>query len=402
MRTSLPLSVARARPRTRLALLALVLAATLVAGACSSDDDTDTATADAVAPATTIGLPTGPPPEEPGPYAVGRTTVTLTDPDRGGRTLTTDVWFPVDPAAAEGAAASTYVFIPGIQFDAETAKTGVAPSDEGPFPLVVFSHGSGGIRYQSAFFTERLASHGFVVAAPEHTGNTAYDTFLGTSVPQEENAVNRPADAAFVIDALLAGADGAPADLVPTIDPERIGIGGHSAGGYTGLATASGRPTVPADERVRAVLGLAPATRGLSDAELEAVDVPTMLISGTLDTTTPIPDNTVRPWDLISGRPLYRVDLTAAGHQSFTDVCDYQVLVRELPNVAEAIVAAIDEFAVAACTPEFLAIDTAHQLIARYGIAFFQSYVEGDAAAGAWLTPEAAAETPDVTFQVKE
>lgn len=49
----------------------------------------------------------------------------------------------------------------------------------GPFPLVVYSHGNGGLRYVSAFLTEHLASHGFIVVAPDHVGNTAIDSFAG-------------------------------------------------------------------------------------------------------------------------------------------------------------------------------------------------------------------------------
>ena len=39
---------------------------------------------------------------------------------------------------------------------------------QGRFPLVVFSHGYGGLRTQSSFLTAHLASWGFVVAAPDH------------------------------------------------------------------------------------------------------------------------------------------------------------------------------------------------------------------------------------------
>src|SRR5207245_1241358 len=34
-------------------------------------------------------------------------------------------------------------------------------------PLVVFSHGFGGCGTQSVFFTEELARHGYIVAAPD-------------------------------------------------------------------------------------------------------------------------------------------------------------------------------------------------------------------------------------------
>ena len=379
-------------------VLALTIVGALALAACSTTD-----TPERAAPATTaVAVPDGPPPEQPGPYAVGRTTVTLNDPTRPERALVTDLWYPLDPAAAVGARASTYEFLPGLGYDSSRAVSGVPVSPAGPFPLVIFSHGSTGLRWQSAFFTELLASHGFVVASTDHVGNTAADSILGSSVTLEQSAVDRPKDVALVIDALLAGSNGAPADLVTAIDPGRIGISGHSFGGYTGLASASGRPGIPADGRIKAVLGLAAWTEPLSDAELEAVEVPTMLLSGTLDTTTTISDNTERAWSLIPGRPFYRIDITGAGHQSFTDTCLYQELARARPDAPAALVSFIDELATAACEPRFLAIGTAHELVTRYGIAFLEAYVAGDTSATAWLTPEAAQQTPEVALQVKE
>src|SRR5687768_5421843 len=44
--------------------------------------------------------------------------------------------------------------------------------ENAPYPLVVFSHGLGGFRFQSVFLMEHLASHGFVVIATEHPGST--------------------------------------------------------------------------------------------------------------------------------------------------------------------------------------------------------------------------------------
>ena len=44
--------------------------------------------------------------------------------------------------------------------------------DDGPYPLIVFSHGNGGLGVQSFFLTEYLASHGYVVVCPDHTGNS--------------------------------------------------------------------------------------------------------------------------------------------------------------------------------------------------------------------------------------
>jgi predicted dienelactone hydrolase len=178
-------------------------------------------------------------PSEAGPYAVGRTTIQVADPDRAGRTLTVDVWYPSDAAQVVGAERSVFDFIVATALSPLAfAETQV--STAGGFPLVVFSHGSGGIRLQSWFLTEVLASHGFVVAAPDHAGNTALDLLTGTTTPFEVTARNRPLDVSLVIDELLAR-NAAPGDRFSgAIDPDRIGVIGHSFGGYTALAMASG------------------------------------------------------------------------------------------------------------------------------------------------------------------
>ena len=43
-----------------------------------------------------------------------------------------------------------------------------------PFPVIVMSHGDAGSRYNMQTVCEYLAAHGYVVIAPEHTGNSPY------------------------------------------------------------------------------------------------------------------------------------------------------------------------------------------------------------------------------------
>jgi predicted dienelactone hydrolase len=389
---------------TRRPVAASVIAATVLLVGCSSSDQTSRA-ADATSSsvAGTSDVPMSTPPEEPGPFAVGRTTVTLSDEARSGRSLTTDIWYPIDASSALDAPPSEYQFDASIPpIDLEVAKAGVAVASDGPFPLIVFSHGSPSIRYQSLFFAELLASHGFVVAAPDHAGDSAFDALNGSLTSPAENVVNRPADLAFTIDAMLDGAVGVPSDLPPAIDRTQIGIAGHSGGGDTVLATASGRNGVGPDDRVTAVLAWTPASGGLSDTELEAIDVPTMLFGATRDDIAPISPNVDRPWTLISGRPLYRVELIDGGHDQFTNVCDFLAEADADPEFPQNLRPVVDVPAQDACTPEFVAIEVAQQMIARYSVAFFQLHVEGDQSAAEWLTPEAAEETPEVSFEVKQ
>jgi predicted dienelactone hydrolase len=321
------------------------------------------------------------PPDSLGRYAAGLTTVEMVDPARADRTLTVDIWYPADKLSDAPTAALDLVFtqlpLPGVLASPEAAR--------GSFPLVVFSHGNGGVRFQSWFLIQALASHGFVVAAPDHAGNTALDTIAGTSDPIALAAANRPRDVSFVIDQMLAR-DRDPADaLHGRIDERHIAVAGHSFGGFTALATAGGFLDYQPDPRVDAIVPIAPATFGFTDEELVSIDVPTLLMGGTSDTVVPIEPGIVRAWDLISGRPEYRVDLLAAGHNSFTNVCD----IRDAfvaAGVGEPILGFVEAQAEDGCAPELLPIDDAHRVTDLYVVSFLTKELKGSSRYGRYIT----------------
>jgi predicted dienelactone hydrolase len=322
------------------------------------------------------------PPDRAGPWLVGLTTVEMSDPSRDGRTLAVDLWYPVDEGREAPTASLdllvTHFELPGVLADADAAA--------GRFPLMVFSHGNGGVRFQSWFLMQALASHGFVVAAPDHTGNTAFDSLFGTSDPAGVVARNRPLDVSFVIDEVLAQNDRAGGRLTDRIDPERIAVGGHSFGGFTALAVAGGFGEVPADPRVEAVVPIAAAAMLLSDAELAAVDVPTLLLSGTSDTTVPLVPTITRAWDLVSGRPAYRADVHAGGHSSFTNACDLHDALADA-GLPPELLGFLAGAAAEACGPDLLPVDEAHRLTTLYTVAFLQSTVGEDPRYRRYLTP---------------
>ncbi len=366
----------------------LVAAMALLAGACSDDSSDDGAAAEDDATTTTAANEADPelaPPDEPGPYAVGRVTLDLVDP-LTERPLVTDVWYPADSGTT--GEPSVYEFIPGISYPSELALAGVPVAADAPFPLVVYSHGSGGLRYIASYFTELLASHGFVVAAVDHVGNTAIEAIAGGEPSNEQIAVDRLGDTTALITELLTVSDQPPGDdplaatLSGSIDADRIGVTGHSFGGFTAIGAVSGfendLASVAADDRIDAVAAIAPATRFFSDEELESVDVPTLLLSGTADETTSIEENTERPWELIAGRPLWRVDLVDAGHQSFTDVCAYQELLPTLPDVPDVFIEVVDGFAEEGCTEDLMPIEQAHASANSALVSFLSAYVAGE------------------------
>ena len=101
-------------------------------------------------------------------------------------------------------------------------------------PLVVISHGTGGSAAEHYDTALALADAGFVVVAPSHTGDNYKDRSYSFTV---RNFTDRPSQISRVIDFMLndwAGHD--------HVDPARIGMFGHSAGGTTTLILIGGDP----------------------------------------------------------------------------------------------------------------------------------------------------------------
>jgi predicted dienelactone hydrolase len=119
------------------------------------------------------------------------------------------------------------------------------PDEPGAWPLVLYSHHSSGSRRSATYLTTHLASHGYLVAALDHSEVVAPE--IAGNV--EGFIANRVPDARFLLDYMLAGA--IPCTARP--DPDRIAIVGHSFGGWTALALPE------TDTRIQAVVALAPA-----------------------------------------------------------------------------------------------------------------------------------------------
>ena len=420
-------------PRTRTATT-LVLPLLLIAAACGGGDDTAAPTVtteasdDAVTTASTTIAPTTAPatppttgstapatteppataptaaewtPIGPGPYAVGVSTVTI-DAD-GERPLTVDVWFPLDDDVdTADLSPQQYTLLPGVYYESPDTFAAIADqlADDGPFPLVVYSHGSGGLRYLHSSYTEALASYGYVVAAPDHTGNTVFDRFAGGGAPFGEITFNRPNDVADVITAFTDAADPAAGPFATTVDADRVAVTGHSFGGYTAIAMATGVTTelgeFVADERVDAIIPLAPATGDtlLSDERLDLLDVPMMVVVGTDDVTTPVDPNVTRLWDLTTSAPAYRIELVAGEHQTFTDLCAYRDFLPLLPDVPEFVIDALEDYGVEGCSEGDIDAERAADITNTYVVQFLeQVFRDGPSIDASVVSPPA-----DVVF----
>lgn len=388
--------MSRRRILSSLAIAAVVAA---LATACSSTDTAELDPAEAAADAAATEFVSA---ASPGPWAVGLRTLEVADPEDPDRVFAVDVWYPVDPEATDDLVAAQYAFIPGLGYTSEVSFADAPPAD-GSFPLVVYSHGSGGFRWVATFFTEFLATRGFVVAAPDHTGNTALDTLTGAGTDPGTTAYNRPRDVSATIDAVVALSDNPADPLAGRVDADAVAVTGHSFGGFSTLASVSGFTSdlgaVAADDRVRAVVAMAPFTVLFSDDDLAAVDVPTLLISATGDTTTPIDANTVRPWNLIAGRPLVRIDVIDAVHNSFTDLCQLQVAVAEIPDVPAVITDELARRSGEACSDTVLDHRQVQRITAAYSAAFLATELSGDEGYGTLLA--CIGPPPEVTCEVK-
>lgn len=342
------------------------------------------------------------PPGDLGPFAVGHTVVELVDGSRADRRLPTEIWYPATPGPGDAPTFYDFGFF-GLGLPAEHAFEDAPAGPLAFAPLIVFSHGSGGASWQSIFLMEALASHGFVVASPNHTGNTVHDTFNGTSVPLLESAADRPRDVSFVIDQVLARSADPLDPLYARVNPFRIGVAGHSFGGYTTIAMASGLDLldIEPDPRVLAIAPIAPASSFFPDEALAGIETPMFLLSGTLDTTTPIEPNTERPWELVEGPPVYRADVVGATHTHFAAVCDIGALLTAIGFTDEAIDSFVPDFLIT-CRPPALDFEEVKRIESTYLVAFFRRHLYAYPFYDQWLTEDwSAANEPHVDYQTK-
>lgn len=197
-----------------------------------------------------------------GAHPVGVSSTELVDPARERR-IELELWYPADARyRGHDLAPNSQDLYPvfGAHYvRQEAVRDAVAAARA--CPLVLFSHGMAGHRRQSTFLCTHLASHGYLVIAPDHGGSTLADMFslalrIGPEhVPADIEALlfgyvaDRPRDVDFLVQQALAGGFAMPC----AIEPAGVALTGHSFGGFTALAAASSLPAV------RAVVALAPA-----------------------------------------------------------------------------------------------------------------------------------------------
>ena len=226
-----------------------------------------------------------------GAFPVGITSFTVVDPTRPTpanaaqsgsptRTMAVRVWYPAVAPGPEEARDDDFASVPdpSPQFDAPPA------TGSGPFPLIVFSHGLGAFPALYGDLLASWASAGYVVAAPAFPLSNQ-DAPGG---PDAGDVSNQPGDVAVVITRALelsAGAEGRA--LAGMIDPERIGVAGHSNGGIT-TAGIIGQ-TCCHDDRVDAAIIVAGTSQLFPGGTFDWSRTPPLLIvHGENDTLIPL------------------------------------------------------------------------------------------------------------------
>lgn len=252
--------------------------------------------------------------------------------DQGGKPLAIGIWYPSQTIAKP------------VSMGPTTMTVAInAPVNGKALPMIVMSHGTGG-SYLGHFDTAiALADAGFVVVAMNHTGDNYADQSRSADI------MDRPRQVSRVIDHMLSTWEGHA-----TIDPQRVGMFGHSAGGFTTLVIIGGVPdftkigpmcrqqpgdfacqllaktegpiivpatTAVADARIKAAVVVAPALGfTFSPDGLKNVRVPVQLWRAENDVLVPYPRYAEAVRLALPQAPDYHV-VPDAGHFDFLAPC---------------------------------------------------------------------------------
>jgi dienelactone hydrolase len=280
-----------------------------------------------------------------GSYLLGTRILQIRTEGATGRDVVVQVWYPAAPSRQplasyrrreEATRQSSYqaVLPTHSRLDALAAN--------GSFPVLLFSPAWGGRRTQNTYLTEDLASHGFVVVAIDHPGNsgpTFYDDghvdqpatgdamdFATLNLDQiNANGAmeleRETTDEIGVLDALALMNQDPKSPFYQRLDIARVGALGHSFGGAVAAEAAL------RDERVKAALDLDGSLFG--QVQRDGLPKPFMFIEQDLPVYADPSKRTAvdRINDAMNASDLeamkkfgaYRIFLHGSTHESFTD-----------------------------------------------------------------------------------
>lgn len=276
-----------------------------------------------------------------------------------------------------------------------------------PAPLIVISHGLASNPDTLQYLSQHLASHGFAVAALEHpkTGSRDFAAFLSglSKAPQTEEAVQRPYDVKYLLDALAQKVKTDP-QWRDRFNPEQVGLIGHSLGGYTILTLGGAQldfnqinkecsipePNVSSfnvskilqcrfssldvnninlsDRRVKALLALNPlgGSTLLGKEGIQNIKIPVAIFASGDDLFTPAVPEQFFPFVWSTSPHKYLATFPKGTHFSFLERSDRGVLVVPATILGEK--------------PEFT-----HPYTKALSLAFFQTHLNNRPEFGAYL-----------------
>jgi predicted dienelactone hydrolase len=326
-------------------------------------------------------LETSSDPSVKGPWPVGARTV-----DVDG--LTVEVWYPSIPGSAAG--------VPPVDYDIRYAlppsqqaliTDEMAPSHvgdchanlpvdgRGPFPVVVFVHGTASWRSQSLSLMTLWASRGFVVVAADHPGLWLADTLSLICPDDPSGPQDLEGDVDRILDA-LAAPSGDLAFLEGRLDTSRVAMAGHSAGGSV-VASLVDRPGV------EVAIPMASGSPPVASESLKA----TLFLGGIDDGVVPF-SSTQAGFDATSS-PKWLVGLDRAGHLAFSDICGITNDSGE-DMLSIAVEAGVCGAAFAGllfdCDPAFLDASTASRLVSHATVTVLETELACIDRSEAWDT----------------
>ena len=324
---------------------------------------------------------------ERGDFEVGQRVASLSyqaPGSSGDRELEVVIWYPTRESTS---------LQPVFKTDDVWIDAPIAP--EGNFPLAIFSHGTTVFADVGHPLTEHLASHGFVVMAPNHTGDTAQN--LGEP-RQTEMYLLRPSDISAVIDWAYALPED---DSLSGRITDDVVVTGHSMGGYSILAAAGATFSSDAldgcvtsteaelcsnmtdenrslfeagltDDRIDVLIPMAPRyadVLGPAGAGVGAIDIPVLLMTSSQDQRALNEVDGDAYWNSLTSPGSMRVNLETGGHHSFVITCEV------FPAQGEG----------DGCGEGFINWQTAHTVMNTYALAFTRYHLFGDTGAEAIL-----------------
>lgn len=358
-----------------------------------------------------------------GKLPVGVSTITVTNPKQlsakdfasvEDRSLTLEVWYPAAPAKDAVQATYKNETRGHREFELQGVSYRDAPlaASKDKYPLVVLSHGYTGYRTIMFYLGEHLASHGYVVAAIDHTDSTnaEIDFNNGPSSGFPSTLINRARDQQFVLDYFGS----AQSLFDPIVDADHAALIGYSMGGYGAVNTVGscyaftdevlqqfGTPAEVAkailpifnscnagrdkvDQRWKAMMAFSPwgGELAVHDAlSMQAIKLPTMYVSGDQDDISGFENGVKRLFEQTGSEHNYLMVYENARHN---------IVAHPAPAVAYT-----DDLDIGHHFEPSWSIETLNRINRHMSLAFFDCHVKNLAKACAYLP-----EQEDIT-QVK-